>query len=133
MSETPPRPLVERLRDELLYRHVGRRHGITSALLAVRLGTLERDVRKAVTELREAGIAVCGLPASGYFIAETEADLEETCQFLRSRSLHSLKLEATLRKIALPKLIGQVAMDLQHDSPSPFAERGPGGEARDGR
>lgn len=87
---------------------IGREKGVRVSDLAWHLRTNERTVRSLVSELREDGVAVCGHPSSGYFIAETAEELEETCQFLRSRALHSLTLEAKLRRIPLPDLLGQL-------------------------
>lgn len=88
--------------------HVGRGRGITAANLARAVDTTERRLRRCISQLREDGIAVCGRPETGYFIAETAEELEESCQFLRARALHSLAIEARLRKIPLPDLIGQL-------------------------
>lgn len=90
--------------------HIGKDRGITAAAIAVALGCNERQVRLMVTELREDGVAVCGHPASGYFIAATPGELEETCAFLRSRAMHSLVLESKLRHVPLPDLIGQLRL-----------------------
>lgn len=90
--------------------HIGRNRGITAAAIAEALGCNERVVRLLVTELREDGVAVCGHPASGYFIAATPEELEETCEFLRSRAMHSLVLESRLRHVPLPDLIGQLRL-----------------------
>jgi hypothetical protein len=53
---------------------------------------------------------VCGHPATGYFIASNREELEETCQFLRSRAMHSLVLEAKLRGLPLADLVGQLRL-----------------------
>lgn len=92
----------------LLERHIGRDRGVTAAAIAQALGCPERIVRELVTELRTEGRAVCGHPASGYFIAATREELEETCAFLRSRAMHSLVLEAKLRGMPLADLVGQL-------------------------
>ncbi|MBI1397033.1 MAG: hypothetical protein GC151_13740 [Betaproteobacteria bacterium] len=92
----------------VLRTHIGRENGCKVSDLAYHVRTNERTVRKLVSELRADGIAVCGHPATGYFIARTAEDLEETCGFLRSRAMHSLTLESKLRKIPLPDLIGQL-------------------------
>lgn len=92
----------------LLIQHTGKARGIAVAEIARQLDTLPRNVRTLVSELRDDGIAVCAHPKTGYYIAETPAELEETCQFLRSRALHSLALEARLRRVPLPDLIGQL-------------------------
>ncbi|XAI95651.1 hypothetical protein [Microcystis phage Mae-JY22] len=92
----------------LLSDRIGRKNGQRVRDLAYNLRCSERLVRTLVTELREDGVAVCGHPTTGYFIAETAEELEECCQFLRRRALHSLGLEARLRKMPLPDLIGQL-------------------------
>lgn len=88
--------------------HIGRDRGITAAHVAGRLNVPARQVRSLVTELREEGVAVCGHPRTGYFIAATAQELEETCQFLRCRALHSLTLESRLRRVPLADLLGQL-------------------------
>lgn len=92
----------------LLSRHTGAANGIAVAAIARQLDTLPRSVRTLVSELRDDGIAVCAHPKTGYYIAQTAAELEQTCQFLRARALHSLALEARLRRVPLPDLIGQL-------------------------
>ncbi len=98
----------------LLERHIGRSRGVTAAYLAgllnLPLASGMRTVRELITELRQDGVAVCGHPASGYFIAQTQAELEETCRFLRSRAMHSLVLESKLRGLPLADLVGQLRL-----------------------
>lgn len=93
-----------------LARHIGKDNGVTASALAATLGTTTRAVRHLVTELREDGVAVCGHPATGYFIAANSEELETTCAFLRSRAMHSLKLESTLRHVPLTDLLGQLRL-----------------------
>lgn len=93
---------------QVLSKHRGAACGITVADLAEAAGVPERAVRAAVSDLREEGIAVCAHPTQGYFLANSPQELERCCQFLRSRAMHSLKLEARLRNVALPDLIGQL-------------------------
>lgn len=92
----------------VLERHIGKARGVTAAELAGHLNCAERIVRELVTELRLDGVAVCGHPATGYFVAATREELEETCAFLRSRAMHSLVLEAKLRGLPLADLVGQL-------------------------
>lgn len=92
----------------LLIHRIGRDNGASVALLADQLDTTARHVRTLVSELRMDGIAVCGTPKTGYYIAADAAELEETCQFLRNRAMHSLQLESRLRKVPLPDLLGQL-------------------------
>ena len=91
-----------------LSRHIGKGNGIGVEQLAEILGATPRHVRKLVSDLRESGHAVCGTPADGYYIAATAEELQHTCDFLRSRAMHSLTLESRLMKIPLADLIGQL-------------------------
>ena len=94
----------------VLRHHVGITRGIGVADLARLLGVPERRVRKLVSECREDGVAIGAHPTTGYYIAETPEELEHCCRFLRSRALHSLRLEAQLRRIPLQDLIGQLRL-----------------------
>ena len=91
--------------------HIGRGRGVGVEALAQRIEATERQVRKFVTELRQDGVAVCGTPADGYYIAGTYQELEQTCSFLRRRALHSLSLESRLRGMPLADLIGQLHLN----------------------
>lgn len=92
----------------VLSEHIGRDRGIHVQGLAARLDCPERHVRRLVAEATRDGVAICGHPSSGYFIAATAEEIEERCQFLRGRALHSLQLEARLRNVPLPDLLGQL-------------------------
>jgi len=100
-----------------LSQHIGAANGITAAdLVRYITGDLlcdaagERLLRSVVSELRGEGIAVCAHPAHGYFIAETPDEVDLCCRFLRDRAMHSLVLEAKLRKLPLPDLLGQIRL-----------------------
>lgn len=86
----------------------GRGNGTSAKVLASALNVKERQVRLLVSDLREAGEPVCGTPSEGYYYAATPEELQHTCDFLRSRAMHSLALESKLRRIPLPDLIGQL-------------------------
>lgn len=92
----------------VLSRHIGRGHGISVKQFAEQTGLLPRTIRTHISELREDGHAICGTPKDGYYIAETPEELEHTCEFLRSRAMHSLTLESKLRRIPLTDLLGQL-------------------------
>lgn len=97
-----------------LARHVGRAKGITMTGLVLEVTgrrsdpVAERRCRALISELRMEGIAVCGHPRDGYWMAETADELEECCGFLRQRAMTSLTLEAKLRRMALPDLLNQI-------------------------
>ena len=101
-----------RVLDLLANFHVGQRYGTTGAMLALQAGISTRELRDCVTALREDGIGVCGTPETGYFVAETNHELEEFCiKFLRDRALHSLRLISRLTHTALPDLVGQLKLE----------------------
>lgn len=81
-------------------------------LLSAQLSVPTRALRTLISELRSEGMPICGHPTTGYYIAETAAELQSTCDFLRSRALHSLVLESRLRKCSLAQLIGQLQLEL---------------------
>lgn len=104
---------IEALRSRLNLEHVGKAKGVSAETLAGWLQVPARSVRAMITELRRMELPVCGHPKTGYFIAETAEELEETCAFLRRRAMHSLTLEAALRKMSLQFLVGQLEFDLR--------------------
>lgn len=106
---TPEQVLAE------LGHHQGKAGGIHVRDLVMRItGQLanseaqERSVRKLVTDLRMEGHPICAHPATGYFMAATAEELDETCNFLRSRAMSSLKAESRLRSISMGELLGQL-------------------------
>lgn len=100
--------LRAQLTQRLAARHTGRSNGIKAELLALALGVHERTLRDLISSARDDGVAIVGTPETGYYIAVTADELEECCRFLRARAMHSLQIEARLRKIALPDLLGQL-------------------------
>lgn len=100
-----------------LAKHRGRDHGISVAELSVVTGLSARTLREAISELRTRGHAIVGTPETGYYIAQTPDEVQECCRFLRARAMHSLTIEARLRRLALPELLGQLALELQGEEP----------------
>lgn len=92
----------------ILTRHIGRENGIAVAALARELDITERQVRELVTELRMDGTAVCGTPKTGYYIAASAEEAQETIDFLKGRAMHSLTLASRMSNIPLPDLLGQI-------------------------
>ena len=96
--------------------HRGQANGIHGKNLAVKLG-LEgehgmRVMRRAISELRKSGVAIAGMPETGYFVATTADELDDFCiRFLESRALHSLTLSSRLRRIPLAQLCGQLLLN----------------------
>ena len=107
IAEDVPRKVLTRLTSW----HHGQENGISAARLAGQLGMTEREVRRAVAYLREEGSPICAHPKRGYFYPATREEMEETLDFLHKRSLHSLRLESQMRRIALPELMGQLQLE----------------------
>jgi hypothetical protein len=90
--------------------HIGAHKGASVEQLARALNCTPRHIRVLVTELRMDGEHVCGTPAEGYFMAETEADVSATCDFLKNRALKSLLLASRMAKVSIPDLVGQMKL-----------------------
>ena len=95
----------------LAARHSGREKGITARRLARLAGVTERTLRLLISAARDEGIAIAGTPSTGYYIATEPQEVEECCRFLRARAMHSLVIEARLRKVAMPELLGQLLIN----------------------
>lgn len=87
----------------------GREHGIGARDLAAKLGVPPRRLRLLISRCRdEDGVAICGHPSTGYYMACTPAELAASCAFLEHRALHSLRLLSRMKKVSLPDLLGQL-------------------------
>ena len=76
--------------------------------LAFLLDTTERAIRKLAEELIEEGTPVCAHPKTGYYIAATQAEVDSTYDWLRSRAMHSLKKASQLRAAFNPSGIDPI-------------------------
>lgn len=90
--------------------HIGQARAIPSKQLAERLEIGDRRLRTLITECRMECIAICGHPSSGYYMAETEADLKDTLAFLKSRAMTSLTQMSRLSGKPLAELAGQLML-----------------------
>lgn len=94
-----------------LSRHQGREHGIGAKALAEQLDMPPRRLRTLISECREEGIAICGHPSTGYFMAVTAEELGQTCRFLEHRAMHSLRKLSRMKRVSLPDLMGQLMLN----------------------
>lgn len=103
----------------VLSRHIGQDNGLTVERLAARLygpGATARDqrqIRKLVVELRRQGEHICADPGHGYYIAQTEAELDDTCRFLYDRAMTSLSQISAMKRVSLPDLAGQLRIRME--------------------
>lgn len=102
------KPPVELINE--LSHHLGRANGIAAVELARRLHVNTRVLRKQISWCRDQGISICGHPSTGYYMPKTADELEASCAFLHARAMHSLKLLARMRRVALPTLMGQLLL-----------------------
>ena len=108
---SPPDVLRIMLVATLEGQHRGRENGIHVKDLERKTNVAARTLRKLVSDARMDGIAICGKPDSGYYIAQTADELDATLGFLRSRWLRGATIEARLRKLSLPALMGQLQLE----------------------
>lgn len=89
--------------------HIGKGNGISAKALAERLGfDNTRSLRKLISCAIEVdGVAICGTPRDGYYIAATAEELLETIEFHDHRAKHELKKAGSLRRM-LGDLFGQL-------------------------
>jgi hypothetical protein len=88
--------------------HTGRDKGISAAALARQMCVTERGLRTLVAEARQRGTPISATPETGYFVAQSATDLQESCAFLRSRAMHHLLTESHLRRIPLADVLGEL-------------------------
>jgi hypothetical protein len=101
-----------------LQAHKGRAQGISALALEKLTFISPRRQRSAISLLREAGHPVVGTPETGYYLAQNPDELHECCRFLRSRAMHSLVIEARLKQLSLPELLGQISLELPSAEPA---------------
>lgn len=80
-----------------------------------------RRLRELITRLKLDGIPICSVSdqrGGGYFLASAGSDLDDYCRRLRLQALKKLAIEAKLRRVALPELLGQISMALERGDES---------------
>jgi biotin operon repressor len=95
----------------VLRQYKGAANGVTCARLATLLGLHERQVRKLVSAARFDGEPVVGTPQTGYYLAESPAEVEQFANFFWHRARHSLAIVSRVKGMALPELLGQMQLE----------------------
>jgi len=75
-----------------------------------------RALRTLITELRHEGIPICSVAdrsGGGYYLASAGSEMNAYCERLRTTALKKLAMEAKIRRISLPQLLGQMAMNVK--------------------
>lgn len=107
----------------VLSRHVGEEKAIDMGVLYERVFEESwenkisdtRRLRTIITALRHQGVPIGSLPSKhggGYYLVRAGSELDEYCGRLRRSALNKLVIEARLRRISMPELLGQMRMNL---------------------
>jgi hypothetical protein len=95
---------------QILAAHIGKANGIGEKELIAATLNSGRTVRKCVELLRREGRQICGTPDTGYFIAETPEELNETCDWMTHRAMTTLVQVSAMKRVSLADLIGQARL-----------------------
>jgi hypothetical protein len=110
---------------EALFDHVGREHAVGMDVLyeAVYGNKVPQKIndtkplRKLITALRKQGKAIastCSSNGGGYYIPRAGSELDDYCRcMLHMPALRKLAMEAKIRKVSLPELIGQMSLNFE--------------------
>lgn len=90
--------------------HQGKQSGIRGRDLALKVGVNQRALRKLISAARFDGLAICGTPVTGYFVALTADELKQSAAFWHARALHSLTMEARVLQVSMGELLGQIQL-----------------------
>ncbi len=103
----------------ILEGHRGRENAVGRADLVDRINqqnplfpTNERLIRRTIKHLVERHGFWIGSWAKGYFIIQTDQELLAACKYYHGYALSLLHVEAKLRKMSLPALLGQLSLEI---------------------
>ncbi|MBN2060731.1 MAG: hypothetical protein JW882_09985 [Deltaproteobacteria bacterium] len=74
-------------------------------------------LRVFIDELQREGIRICSSRSNsngGYWLAATATELNGYCDVLKTEIVHKASKVAALQRLALPDLLGQMALNLEH-------------------
>jgi len=100
----------------ILINHIGAKNAASAGELVREItssdsnAVSERLLRYKIRDLRLDGFHVCAHPATGYYMAANEAELNKTCEFLYDRAMASLTQVSKMKRISLPDLRGQLQL-----------------------
>lgn len=107
-----------------LHRHIGAHNAISmTALYREVFGRPVRHLvndakrlRELVDKLRVEGEPICSLKSTqggGYYLPQAGAELDDFLRREKSRALRVLAKVAKIKRVALPELLGQMAMEME--------------------
>lgn len=106
-----------------LFEHVGKEHAVGMDVLYAEVFGAKvphkindtKPLRKLITAVRRQGKAIastCSSNGGGYYIPRAGSELEDyLARMLHRPALRKLTLEARIRKVSLPELIGQMSLN----------------------
>jgi hypothetical protein len=71
----------------------------------------EREIRRVIKHLVEQHATWIGSGAKGYFLIQTDQELLAACKYYHGYAMSLLHVEAKLRKMSLPALLGQLSIE----------------------
>ena len=75
-----------------------------------------RRLRMVITALRRKGVPIGSTSAKnsgGYYLVRAGSELDAYCRRLRGAALNKLWMEARMRKISMPELLGQMQLNME--------------------
>jgi hypothetical protein len=108
---------------DALFDHVGKENAVGMDILYQKVFDKKalhkindtKELRKLITAIRGQGRAiasVCSSNGGGYYVPRAGSELEDyLARMLHRPALRKLAMEAKIRKISLPKLIGQMSLN----------------------
>ena len=99
----------------ILRAHSGRERAIRVPDLALQVGYKGREVQAIVHRLRiehGAPIASAAGKPCGYYLVETVAEVDAFVREQRRKALGTLAAIAAVKRVALPELLGQLAIEV---------------------
>lgn len=93
---------------------IGHNNAVLLKNLCLLTGTNERKIRIAIESLRRQGWAIIipGTPPWGYFLAETQEELDDYVSYMRSRIIEEYRTFRIVRKATIKKFDKTVQLPL---------------------
>lgn len=123
MDDVQYNPLESTIR-RILSERVGRENAISRKALVEEINRdaifqkSEREIRTEIKHLVESHGEWIGSCARGYFVIRTNQELVDACRYYHGYALSLLRVEAKLKKISMPALMGQMALELTSNQSS---------------
>jgi hypothetical protein len=119
VSIVEPLNILEATILRILEGHQGRKNTVSRKDLVDRVNLHwplfpinERLIRRTIKHLVESHGYWIGSWAKGYFMIQTDSELLAACKYYHGYAMSLLHVEAKLRKMSLPALLGQLHLEI---------------------